>query len=116
MAENFDLDELRQLTEECDEVRIMWFNKEGWSLGDPNGMPEVMPALLEELRLRRVVFRNMKVDEAMRWLADNRGPEGIIDLEGLADALKMTATEAAALLVVLEYANMIEPVKPGERN
>ena len=116
MAEQFDLEEMRRLTEECHEVTIMWFDKEGKSLGDPNGMPGVMPALIQELRVRRVAFRNMKVDEAMRFISENQEQDGGVSPEALANALKMTVNDAAALMVVLEYADMIKTRLPGERN
>ena len=105
MGSKFDLEKLLKLTEECHEVTVMWFGKDGRSLGDSNGEPTLMHELLQELEVRRTALYNMKVDEAMLFVSENQGK---VNPENMAVALKMTVEDAEALMIVLRYADMIE--------
>lgn len=115
MGSNFDLEKLIKLTEKCHEVTVMWFTKEGRTQegSDSNGSPGLMLELLQELKVRRLAQYNMKVDEAMLFVSEN---QGFRDPEALAEALKMTVSDARALMAVLEYADMIERRKTSEDN
>ena len=113
MGSKFDLENLIKLTEECHEVTVMWFGKDGKSLGDSNGEPTLIPELLQELEVRRAAHREMKVDEALTFLLEN---PGLKDVGPLADAMKMTVGDATALLVMLKYSGLIEKSKISEEN
>ena len=61
----FDLEKILKLTEECHEVTIMWFTKEGKSMGDPNGSPDLLLAMLEgikELKQSLAHCQNQSID------------------------------------------------------
>ncbi|KKN81515.1 hypothetical protein LCGC14_0317740 [marine sediment metagenome] len=116
--DNWKLDELINLTEKCHEVTVMWFAKEGRPLkgSDPNGSPDLMLPLLKELKMRRMAQHNMKIDEAMRFVSENENGQGATSPEALSAALKMTVADATALMIVLEYADMIERRSIGDDN